>query len=139
VQLTYQSLPEATEDSRKGCPLLLQRQMAQIGTPLGRGLVARARYGVEDSTVDPLSRRQTGAMGLWGKLSDDRSVEVSVTRDRGSWEGCSEDRTGVGVLYSHDAGEDQRILVKAGYSWGEDDPAGRDREARLTLSYAKPI
>jgi len=139
VQLTYQRLPEATEGSHKGRPLLLHRQMAQIGTPLGRGLIARARYGLENSTVDPLSRRQTGAIGLWGKLADDRSVEVSVARDRGSWEGRCEDRTGVGVLYSQEAGEDQRILVKAGYSWGEDDATGRGREARLTLSYAKPI
>jgi len=139
VQLTYQSLPEATEGSRKGRPLLLQRQMAQIGTPVGRGLVARARYGLESSTVDPLSRRQTGAIGLWGKLSDDRSVEVSVTHDSGNWEGGSVDRTGVGLLYSHEAGEDQRILLKAGYSWGDGEADARERESRLTLSYAKPI
>ena len=139
LQLAYQECPEDSEESRRGRPMELRRQLVELGAPVSRNLRARARYLSDASTIDPRSHEQTVTLGLLGRLADEESLEASVSCTAGRWDEESRDRASVSLLYSCRLDEERRMSLRMGYSWGEDEPGAQEREGRLDLSYHKPI
>jgi len=137
--MAFERCPEARDGDRRGRPMPLTRELIEIGTPVGRGLVARGRYTTEASLLDAESRRGSAALGLWGRLSDNEQVEASVSRETSTWDGAGRDCTSVAVLYSHRLDDEHEVSVKVGYSWGQQNEGEAVRDYRLALRYAKPI
>jgi len=139
LQLTYHDRPEYEEGDKKGRPQPLRRHYAELGTPLGRGLVGRTWLTAEQKLDDPLSQRRSLGLAIAGKLPSQAQVEVDYSHDTGSWEGRAVRRDAVSLFYSRRVDEERNLSLKLGYAWGENVADSRDRDCRLTLAYANPL
>ena len=139
LQLTYHDRPEHEEGDKKGRPQPLRRHYAELGTPLGRGLVGRTWLTAEQKLDDPLSQRRSVGLAIAGKLPSQAQVEVDCSHDTGSWEGRAVRRDAASLFYSRRLDDERNLSLKLGYAWGENVADSRDRDCRLTLAYANPL
>lgn len=139
VQLTYHERPEFEEGDKKGRPQALRRGYAELGMPIGRGLVGRTWLSAEQSATDLNSQRRTTGLAVLGKLASQAQVELDFSRDSGAWEGEAVERNTLAVFYHRRVDDERNFTLKLGYAWGEDLGNGRDRDCRLTLALANPL
>lgn len=140
VRLLYQECPESERGLDKGRPMLLSRELLEVGVPVRGALTAFGRFTREPSTSDPGFGGRSAAIGLQGRLSENERLQCSLSREVEEWEAAAgSDWTRITLLYSRRLDEEHQVSFRLAYAWGEEGIGREVREYRLAVGYNNPI
>ncbi len=140
IRLLYQECPESERGLDKGRPMLLGRELLEVGVPVRGALTAFGRFTREPSISDPGFGGRSAAIGLQGRLSETERLQCSLSREAEQWEAAAgSDWTRITLLYSRRLDEEHQVSLRLGYAWGEEGIGREVREYRLAVGYNNPI